>query len=194
MVLANLIKKSAMGGVTLMGLSLLSQPAQALDWNFSYSASNNFLGGTDTASFAGILSTDGTSPVQQSQTYTISSATGTLTYNGTTESISAASGTFQWDGSTGILLTLNGGIQFTTTTPLGKINCVSVDCTASPDNYAPGFFVQENTGGDALLISSNNLTATAVPWETDALPVVGSTIFFAGGLWAKRKFAKPLQK
>ncbi len=37
-------------------------------------------------------------------------------------------------------------------------------------------------------------TATPVPWETDALPIVGSTILFAGGLWAKRKFAKPLQK
>jgi hypothetical protein len=36
--------------------------------------------------------------------------------------------------------------------------------------------------------------ATAVPWETDALPVIGSTILFAGGLWAKNKFAKPLKK
>jgi hypothetical protein len=33
-----------------------------------------------------------------------------------------------------------------------------------------------------------------VPWETDALPVIGSTILFAGGLWAKNKFAKPLEK
>ena len=70
-----------------MGLSLLSQPAQALNWNFSYSGSNEIFGGTDTASFSGILSTDGTSPIQQSQTYTISSATGTLTYNGTTEGL-----------------------------------------------------------------------------------------------------------
>ena len=37
-------------------------------------------------------------------------------------------------------------------------------------------------------------TATAVPWETDALPVIGSTILFVGGLWAKNKFAKPLKK
>ncbi|MDM3859799.1 MAG: hypothetical protein PT118_08160 [Aphanizomenon gracile PMC644.10] len=29
-----------------------------------------------------------------------------------------------------------------------------------------------------------------VPWETDALPVVGSTIFFGLGLWSKRKFEK----
>ncbi len=37
-------------------------------------------------------------------------------------------------------------------------------------------------------------TAVAVPWETDALSVIGSTILFAGGLWARNKFAKPLQK
>jgi hypothetical protein len=37
-------------------------------------------------------------------------------------------------------------------------------------------------------------TPTAVPWETDALPVVGSTILFGLGVWGKRKFAKPLQK
>jgi hypothetical protein len=33
-----------------------------------------------------------------------------------------------------------------------------------------------------------------VPWETDALPVIGSTVLFGLGLWAKNKFAKPLQK
>jgi hypothetical protein len=37
-------------------------------------------------------------------------------------------------------------------------------------------------------------TATPVPWETDALPVIGSTVLFGFGLWAKNKFAKPLQK
>ena len=37
-------------------------------------------------------------------------------------------------------------------------------------------------------------TPTAVPWETDALPVVGSTILFGLGLWAKRKSAKSLEK
>jgi hypothetical protein len=29
-----------------------------------------------------------------------------------------------------------------------------------------------------------------VPWETDALPVVGSTVLFGLGGWAKSKFAK----
>jgi hypothetical protein len=32
--------------------------------------------------------------------------------------------------------------------------------------------------------------ATPVPWETDTLPVVGSTILFGLGLWSKRKFEK----
>jgi hypothetical protein len=37
-------------------------------------------------------------------------------------------------------------------------------------------------------------SATPVPWETDTLPVIGSTLFFVGGVWAKRKLAKPLDK
>ena len=37
-------------------------------------------------------------------------------------------------------------------------------------------------------------TATAVPWETDALSVIGTTLLFAGGVWTKRKSVKPLDK
>jgi hypothetical protein len=51
------------------------------------------------------------------------------------------------------------------------------------------------------LVGNTNLTtlgevafAEPVPWETDALPVIGSALFFAGGVWAKRKLAKPLDK
>jgi hypothetical protein len=39
-----------------------------------------------------------------------------------------------------------------------------------------------------------NPNPTAVPWETDALPVIGSTILFGFGVWAKRKSAKSIQK
>jgi len=35
-----------------------------------------------------------------------------------------------------------------------------------------------------------NADAVAVPWETDALSVVGSTVLFGMGLWAKNKFAQ----
>jgi hypothetical protein len=40
--------------------------------------------------------------------------------------------------------------------------------------------------------SASYATATAVPWETDAVSFIGSTLFFAGGVWTKRKLAKPL--
>jgi len=33
----------------------------------------------------------------------------------------------------------------------------------------------------------DNINATAVPWETDSLPIIGSTIIFGLGLWAKCK-------
>lgn len=32
-----------------------------------------------------------------------------------------------------------------------------------------------------------NLVSVSVPWETDALPVVGSTVLFGLGVWTKRK-------
>jgi hypothetical protein len=49
-------------------------------------------------------------------------------------------------------------------------------------------------GSGVSQISSITVDATAVPWETDALSVIGSTVLFAGGLWARNKFAQPLQK
>jgi hypothetical protein len=50
------------------------------------------------------------------------------------------------------------------------------------------------SGTDEGIVSSTLSPATPVPWETDALPVVGSTILFGLGVWAKHKFAKPLEK
>ena len=48
------------------------------------------------------------------------------------------------------------------------------------------------SGGESATF--NYATATAVPWETDALSVIGTTLLFAGGVWTKRKSAKPLDK
>ncbi len=36
----------------------------------------------------------------------------------------------------------------------------------------------------------NVTPAVAVPWETDSLPVVGSTVLFGLGIWGKRKLAQ----
>jgi hypothetical protein len=51
---------------------------------------------------------------------------------------------------------------------------------------------------DPLSINAFSLSvsddATPVPWETDALSVIGSTVLFGLGVLVKQKFAKPLQK
>ncbi len=70
-------------------------------------------------------------------------------------------------------------------------SAVSLNETASGvtvgqlDNY-PAF--------SATSFSYATATPVAVPFESDALPIIGSAIFMAGGVWAKRKFAKPLNK
>jgi hypothetical protein len=56
---------------------------------------------------------------------------------------------------------------------------------------------QDTVGADPLSINAFSLSVsdpTPVPWETDALPVIGSSVLFGFGLWARNKFAKPLQK
>ena len=45
---------------------------------------------------------------------------------------------------------------------------------------------QANWAADDFTFTS----ATPVPWETDALSVIGSTVIFGLGLWGKQKFAQ----
>ncbi|MGL5035123.1 MAG: hypothetical protein ACRC6M_15125 [Microcystaceae cyanobacterium] len=56
-----------------------------------------------------------------------------------------------------------------------------------------------NTPKTLTIIPAANETrvfakAVKTPWETDALPIAGGVILFAGGIWAKRKFAQPFDK
>lgn len=76
--------------------------------------------------------------------------------------------------------------------------------TANSDNSAIFMGVNDNTASISKLVFSipgsqdfginrlaiDGVGATAVPWETDALPVVGSVAILGLGLWAKRKFTK----
>jgi len=53
-----------------------------------------------------------------------------------------------------------------------------------------GFIVDtaDNTGNAGVFTVSNfNATATPVPFESDALPVVGSLVLFGVGVWVKRR-------
>ena len=58
-------------------------------------------------------------------------------------------------------------------------------------NFNSVIFTNSQTAVDAFSVDN---ASVAVPWETDAIPVIGSTVLFGFGLWAKQKFAKPLQK
>lgn len=54
------------------------------------------------------------------------------------------------------------------------------------------FNIQLSSTPETGVIDGNNSTLAfaPVPWETDSLPVVGSTILFGLGLWGKRKLAQ----
>jgi hypothetical protein len=175
-----------------MGLSLLSQPAQALNWDFSYTNNKG-------NSFTGSLISDGSSAAANT-IYNLTGISGTVTNNGTPAAVSATStlygadNKFVWDGGTAIALTSNG-ILFRDVNG----DFYSVSSTNGGSDTTLGAFsttalyvsIPFGASGD---ITSSSLTPTAVPWETDTLSLIGSTVLFAGGLWARNKFAKPLQK
>ncbi len=146
--LAKLIAKSAIRVGTLIGLGLLSAPAQALNiTNTSASASS-----------------------------TPASAGGGV-YEGT--------GEFNWQVGNPFIDPNDGQKKWPLTGPNGYPNFGNVDAGTLEGLIWPGVPAPENW---------QNQPPFGVPWETDALPVVGSTILFGLGVWAKRKFAKPLQK
>ncbi len=179
-----------------MGLNLLSQPAQALNWNFSYTANN--VGGEGIAGTVNaVLTTDGLD-YNTTTIYNVSGISGTA--NGSpisglwTTALPNGSSTpdnkFQWDGATGILLSDQGIAFYNSASEVN--NLYELGGLSNYFDLTTGG--AGSSGGNGKNVSASSLTPTAVPWETDALPVIGSTILFAGGVWAKRKFAKPLQK
>ena len=190
--LTKLIAKSAIGGGTLIGLGLLSAPAQAINiWNWSFTGS--FAGGTQSAS--GTFQTADVTPTA-GVTYDITGITGTYNRDSVAYEITGlsdyqgAANTFQWDGtSSSSILSTFDGISFTTSSN----NAVNMYSDA--DEYGPVSRIKTNFIGTVEgPISSSTLSPTAVPWETDVLSVVGTTILFGFGVWSKRKSAKSIQK
>jgi hypothetical protein len=205
----DLIKKSVMGGVvTLMGLSLLSQPAQAINITFSFDSQDNRLSTiTKTDAGSGITLTLSNPNGNGGNFYAESAGIGLGTGN------SGAAGISQFSLAFSQAVTLNsyvigyaahveGGVPMnpfsistSTNNPLDSVGTYNFNnpfTLMTNQNYTLSTVLP---GNDALsVIKSITVDATPVPWETDALSVIGSTILFAGGLWARNKFAKPLQK
>lgn len=188
--LTKLIIKSAIAGGTLIGLGLLSAPAQAISlWNWSFT-------GNDNQSASGTFQTADVTPTA-GVTYSITGITGTYnrdsvayTITGLSNSFSATN-TFQWNGtSSSPVFSDSNGISFNTTSQE-----VNFFYGGGSGGYEAVNVTGTNFSGiNDYIVSSTLSPATPVPWETDALPVVGSTILFGLGVWAKRKSAKPIQK
>jgi hypothetical protein len=189
--------------VTLIGLSLLSQPVQAINITYSFDSGDDGLSTiTKTDSGLGITLT-ASNPNANGGKFQVDNnglALGTVN--------TLANGISEFSLSFSQAVTLNsyviGYVEFGGMGPLSlstsidnPINVVGTYNFNNPftlranQNYTLSAAPQSS---GLSQISSITVDATPVPWETDALPVIGSTILFAGGLWARNKFAKPLQK
>ena len=128
-------------------------------------------------------------------TYSITGITGTYNRDSVPYTITGlssfygTSSTFQWNGTlSSPILSNYDGISFSTSSSNeDEVNMYFDNTSYSPINSTVSTFPD----ADDSVVSS---TLTPVPWETDALPVVGTTILFGFGVWAKRKSAKPIQK
>jgi len=92
-----------------------------------------------------------------------------------------------------ISLPVNSVATFTALNGGGAITPVSNSDTLAGigtyTNSSSGIIINSTTFGGS---GKNHYIGpfVPVPWETDALPVVGSTVLFGLGVWAKSKFAK----
>jgi hypothetical protein len=179
------------GSLSLAALSLaFAAPAQAITlWNWSFTGRGN-------QSASGTFTTADVTPTA-GVTYTITGITGTYNRDFTAYTITGldsyqnASNTFRWNGTpSSSLLSYQRGISFA----LANAYRNQVNLYNNRSSYAPITSTLTNFAGPDDSVASSTLSPTAVPWETDALSVVGSTILFGFGVWSKRKSAKSLEK
>jgi len=122
---------------------------------------------------------------------------GTLTFNvgPVTGPTSFGPGTtlFTANSNSGSPFLLNFSSISTLGVPAGYTPGTFISGTSTYNNstfaslgVTPGTYVWTlgNTAQDTITL---NIGATPVPFESDALPVVGSALFMAGGLWWKKK-------
>jgi hypothetical protein len=115
-----------------------------------------------------------------------------FTYTSANSTVSdITSSGFRLDNTSGTLSRFLA-LQFDTSLPLSIGSSTTLSISPSP------FVTATNEiGFDATATSLRGVTGgivTAVPWETDALPLVGATIAFGAGAVAKRKIAQAKSK
>lgn len=164
--------------------------AQAISlWNWSFSSSNS--SGIGTFTTADVTPTPNT-------TYQITGITGTYTRSSTSYNITGlsnyngiADNKFQWSGTGSQIRTTWGGFGF----KINTNNLVNLFFDSQAENVFGNsdIFATDFGGaiGESGTITTSSLEpATPVPLESDALPVLASAAFMAGGMWWKRKRAQ----
>ena len=192
----NLQKIALLTGLSVasvLGSGALS-PAHAIVTNYVISGGTFSTGGTLTGTFK----YDGSTYTDWSISATGASSTPLLsafTYsaaNGSTLSSFSPSG-FTLDYSDN-KLTLPQYFERTLTVsfdqPLPLSIGQSTNLTKSNRSYTTGSRESGYTNQGTNARGINGGIVTAVPWETDALPLVGATIAFGAGVFVKRKIAQ----
>jgi len=189
--LANFINYSTIGGAMLMGLTLLSQPAQAIlvTVNSTQHDVTTFNGNyNDNASKFATPANGGLMPWYGNQTlteqfalavYNLTPTNGGLADNnnlGVGPLFARVSDTFSSERLSFVLV-------LTSSVSINLVN----------SGYPVGQLVYYAPYSDSSA-SYATATAIAVPWETDALPLIATTLLFAAGVWTKRKSVKPFNK
>ena len=185
--LANFIKYSTIGGATLMCLTLLSQPAQAIrvtvnSTQYDVTAFNGNY--NDNASKFATPAYGGLMPWYGNQTLTEQFAL--ALYN-----LTPTNGGLADNNNLGVgpLFARTSEIFASESSSFLLVLTSSVSINSVNSGYPVGQVVYYAPYSDSTV---SYAIATAVPWETDAVSFIGSTLFFAGGVWTKRKLAKPL--
>ena len=178
-----------------MSLNLLSQPAQAISVGFSFSNLSGDLppNGADqlvTGTIDGLI--EGNNSGAGVTATVLSTPTGEYLGDYSFGNING--------GSPNAFIVTGGNITFADAVFLINTNDdlrLLTFLSAGVSLDRPNGFSQLNDHRFLGFLDDTQpatFTATPVPWETDALPVIGSTVLFGLGLWAKNKFAKTLQK
>jgi hypothetical protein len=168
----NLLLLAALTTGASLGSMALAPSAQAITWTWTYTQTN----------FAGLDAGNGS---------------GTLTTNDTPDSF----GKFLVTSIADNFGNLGGPIALL---PVGSFPGGTTNNNQLPisGTLTTGDRIGFSVGGTEYLItnfgvfqdggffSQGNFSATPVPLESDALPIVGSVVFMAGGLWFKRRRAQ----
>jgi hypothetical protein len=203
-------------GGALIGLGLLSVPAQAINITYNFDDSyNSYDGLTSISKTVGGVTINLSNPNSNDGKFSVapygivlSSGANKLTQFGISFSQSAQFISYE----IGTYLSynppsLNRIFSLSNPDGIGSTDLLSFVGTG---NFSNPFILNEGKTSTlstpltshlygSSIVGFKSITvdvadATAVPWETDALPVVGSTILFGFGVWAKRKSTKSLEK